>query len=962
MGSGSVAGAGEPPTQRFVRRFTTGLVLAATVVLVTLLPSPVVARTGAVSATGPPEPTPSGPLGGTCAPVDVALVLDTSTSMDSAIGKVKEQLIEFLDVVESTSGGDYRFGLIDFGRAVTVHVTFANRNRDAVAAAIPGLLQTSDNSGDPEAWDEALRTAVHTRAAAEVPEEDRRWHEGDFTVPWRAEANKLVVLVTDARAAGWDDSFDISDLDAAQATARDAAGADIRVSTIFVPNLRSEPDAASQLRNIAGLSGGSYAETLEDGDNLQIGLELAVRTCGADTDGDGLFDQWETDGIDHDGDGVIDVDLAAMGADPNHKDLFVQVSWMVSPDDGWCTSSGACIPSIAEFSPPSSEALRRVGDAFDAAPVTNPDGEPGIRLHLDAGSSTPREYAIGGEDMLGGPLPATEWADPLFSEPLPEGTSDGDTAAFLEAFEPGTELLERWVPEARRSAFTWALYVPEIEKDGGPVGVASGTPSDMFVVAGRDLRSVDIEAVTFMHEFGHTLGLGHGGPDDVHLKPNYLSIMNYAHAHRFGLVIGDQRNVLDYSRWDLAALSERDLDEPAGIIVTAGERPEGVEVIHYCAAEADRAPWPTRNAISNRPIDWNCDGDTNDIGFEQLIVPRTDIAVMMWGHSTVDAIPAWDDWANLSFSGGLRGGLASQPTRVADEDGLDAESFRSTPKPYAVEVEGGGQLAAPADAETLVVSATVTNVGEEPDIYTLDVEAPDPADATPLVEQLELEPGASAVTGARFDLPDETTVGDVVPVTLSVASADNPTVAAEATFTVSVTESVEAPAASGTLHIDPAEVQPGGTLTVSGTGFVPASPVVVATQPRVDDAQVVEASASGDIEAAIAVCTDAPSGELDVVAAGTGPALATGTASSSETPGEDIEEDGLAAPVTEGWLLTGSAEIVEPATPAAAPKRSHGVGTWPLLAVAGLAVAVFSVTGLAVRRGRRQTVKTERRT
>jgi hypothetical protein len=164
------------------------------------------------------------------------------------------------------------------------------------------------------------------------------------------------------------------------------------------------------------------------------------------------------------------------------------------------------------------------------------------------------------------------------------------------------------------------------------------------------------------------------------------------------------------------------------------------------------------------------------------------------------------------------------------------------------------------------------------------------------------------------------------------------------------------------LRIDPAEVQPGGTLTVSGTGFVPASPVVVATQPRVDDAQVVEASASGDIEAAIAVGTDAPSGELDVVAAGTGPALATGADSSSETPGENIEDDGLAAPVTEGWLLRGSAAIVEPATPAAAPKRSHGVGTWPLLAVAGLAVAVFSVIGLVVRRHRRQTVKTERGT
>ncbi len=30
-----------------------------------------------------------------------------------------------------------------------------------------------------------------------------------------------------------------------------------------------------------------------------------------------------------------------------------------------------------------------------------------------------------------------------------------------------------------------------------------------------------------MHEFGHTLGLQHGGSDGLNNKPNYLSVMNY---------------------------------------------------------------------------------------------------------------------------------------------------------------------------------------------------------------------------------------------------------------------------------------------------------------------------------------------------------------------------------------------------------------------------------------------------
>ena len=37
----------------------------------------------------------------------------------------------------------------------------------------------------------------------------------------------------------------------------------------------------------------------------------------------------------------------------------------------------------------------------------------------------------------------------------------------------------------------------------------------------------DFQAAAFMHELGHTLGLLHGGGDDINFKPNYVSVMNY---------------------------------------------------------------------------------------------------------------------------------------------------------------------------------------------------------------------------------------------------------------------------------------------------------------------------------------------------------------------------------------------------------------------------------------------------
>ena len=52
------------------------------------------------------------------------------------------------------------------------------------------------------------------------------------------------------------------------------------------------------------------------------------RDDSGDTDGDGLLDSWETYGADFNGDGEVDLALNKMGANPNVKDVFVEVDWM----------------------------------------------------------------------------------------------------------------------------------------------------------------------------------------------------------------------------------------------------------------------------------------------------------------------------------------------------------------------------------------------------------------------------------------------------------------------------------------------------------------------------------------------------------------------------------------------------------------------------------------------------------
>lgn len=94
-----------------------------------------------------------------------------------------------------------------------------------------------------------------------------------------------------------------------------------------------------------------------------------------DSDGDGLYDEWEINGIDTNGDGKPEVDLKAMGADPKVPDVFVEVDWMVRPKKKilfWETQSTRNLK-------PSQNSLRLVYNAFK---------EHGINLHIDAGSDT----------------------------------------------------------------------------------------------------------------------------------------------------------------------------------------------------------------------------------------------------------------------------------------------------------------------------------------------------------------------------------------------------------------------------------------------------------------------------------------------------------------------------------------------------------------------------------------------
>lgn len=720
-------------------------------------------------------------------------------------------------------------------------------------------------AANPEAWDEALTTAVEGRSASRVASGQQ---VGDFSGGWRASANKLVVVVTDATAAGFDDEADDGDFARAQAAARTASSEDIRVTTIFVPNENAEPDAGPQLRQVAGTGGGAFFQTQPDGANLTDGLDLAVRTCGSDSDGDGLFDRWETEGIDFNGDGTVDVDLAAMGADPQHKDLFVQVNWMVPPEPTRCWHLVFCPPPPAGFSAPRAAAYQRFGEALKDAPVENPDGVAGITLHVDAGLSTPSQFGIGSAARIGGPLPRDNWSDPL----LPDFRNvDYESDEADQVFAPVDTLHTVTVPAARQVAFTWVVYVPNIARpgsgqaDGSVIGLARGLPSDIVMLDGTWMTSVSKEAANIMHEVGHTLALGHGGADDLNDKPNYLSVMNYSHSNRDGLVRGGHANVLDYSRYDLADLDETSLSETGGMTAATGAVPTDTESVRLCdATRAASTNGDPRKFGAAGPVDWNCDGDESDPSVSQVVHTA--------GDGSTETLTSQNDWLNLIWTGGVRGGLVSEPTPgpIQDTD-LTEERHLATPKDFAVSLQGGGGFEAAPGSAGLTVTFDVTNIGTESDTYGFVADGPEGTSPRVVDQSVEIAAGGRVSVAVVFDVPADATAGDELTVEGTLTSESVPAVSAVGIASVTVGASEE-PSADAPLGVSPASVLPGEVVTVDGDGFAAGTPVTVWGEPSVGEPVVAVAGPDGTVRAEVRVSDHQAPGAVTFRAAGNAPA------------------------------------------------------------------------------------------
>jgi hypothetical protein len=278
--------------------------------------------------------------------------------------------------------------------------------------------------------------------------------------------------------------------------------------------------------------------------------------------------------VDTNGDGIPD---ATECADPNHKDLFVEAAWMqYHKPDPQALSQTQSVRTVG---------VKSVREAFAAAPVGNPDGTTGINIHIRVDGAPVTFTNINNistnHACYVALTPCTGTANTAPNPPPTPPTATcldaNDVAAdydsikatnfgrFDLAADPATDPknpppLTSQELNAKRLAVRNVLFAhnlvgnpnggssssgcSEVGGDDAVVSLGSFVSTTVANVS-HNRGTTDQQAGTFMHEFGHLLGLQHGGADNVNCKPNYRSVMSYPRQFA-GSPIPNRR--LDYSR------------------------------------------------------------------------------------------------------------------------------------------------------------------------------------------------------------------------------------------------------------------------------------------------------------------------------------------------------------------------------------------------------------------------------
>jgi uncharacterized repeat protein (TIGR01451 family) len=647
--------------------------------------------------------------------------------------------------------------------------------------------------GDPDWYAKVfMNGAPASPAQANGPDDTADIHPNwvfSATVPYSQESVDVRVQTWDSDSTSADDLVD----DTPQVGDKNL---DFKID---MPNEDVEGEASGALYQQICATGNK-----DDGD----GASTVCFTAGnGDRDGDGLLDSWETNGIDFDGNGSIDLPLnqAPYNANPNRKDIFMEIDYM-------SCAAGGCAAGDTHSHQPAAGALNDVTNAFASAPVGNPDGSFGVTFHPMLDEAIPEINQVTFSTDVAGPN--NDFND------IKDGTnqtcnSDGHFGTVADRTSSDCAA----ILGAKRLFFQYAVFghsytenpsssgISELDPKGGnDLMVTLGGFSAAGIATAGGQRVAD--ASTLMHELGHNLGLHHGGGDDTNCKPNYLSIMNY--TLQFPTL--DPNRPMTYSSSALPALNENAL-------LPAITGATGRNIVYGQNGNATVAP-------ADGPINWDgSNGSKDDVNYIKTI---SGCSTPSPGDTNLQGN---DDWHHLVYDHSSSSMAQDGVTRTIDNDELtNDEVIAMSPKADLNASKSVDKQDAQA-GDTLNYSVTAKNNGPAQAYNVTDTDnMPDGTVQTRNVGQLVS--GSSNVQAFTYVVPCNTPDGTVVTNKATVsgtnqAGVNDPNLGDN---TASVSTTVHAPKVNLTDAATPS-VNPGSsitnTLTYSNAGSSPASNVVV---------------------------------------------------------------------------------------------------------------------------------------
>lgn len=538
---------------------------------------------------------------------DFVFIIDSTGSMspyiDSAINNVSS-FVKYLN----NNGVDLRMSIIDF-KDIT------HDEESIIVHSFPGIW-----SADYDSVVNKLRSISITGGGDDPETPTNALHKID---KGREDVKNFVFLLTDAGYKTSKDDVNVKDMDVTTSLLRQN---NISVTVVSKEEFREAYDP------LYTLTGGKFIN-INSPDYYKLMLEIAdwILQSMLDTDGDGLWDDWEINGVDVDNDGIIDVDLKAMGADPNVPDIFVEVDWMYRPEKQ---------RKVLYFFNKTDKEINYAPSEKQIKPIVEQFKRHGINLHVDAGPNSIMNYDTN-----------QKWNQ----------LSRGNSIAYRDLFNIGNSF-EHWnqlalkhFDRSRRNIFRHCFIVNRYQymSNKNSSGIAEGIPGQFFIVAADKLKDKSVSG-TFMHEMGHTLGLKHGNTDHMNYKPNNLSIMNY--LYQFSGLMTSASKSINYSDYSLPSINENTINENYGL------DPQKATSDHNMGAKWLRAfynIWKSKDdyhissvsEIAGKPIDFNVNNK-----FENDLSMKISEGFVM-DRSFIERTE--NEWERLVYKGGLIGGMGA---------------------------------------------------------------------------------------------------------------------------------------------------------------------------------------------------------------------------------------------------------------------------------------------------------------